>query len=161
KVGGHYKLDMFNEDGTGHAHTGIYQEIIPNKKIVFTWNSHRVQNTLVTVEFSAINDKTEITLTHELIPTEELREMHQNGWQGCMDNLEQFLMKKNFHCEVSYQAPIEKVYLAITHVQGLKNWWTRDCSVSSELNKKSTFRFGATYNIMKIKELIPDEKVRW
>src|SRR5262245_16776211 len=65
EVGGHYQQDMIEGNGTVYSHTGIYKEIIPNKKIVFTWNSHASKDTLVTVELSDKNGKTEITLTHE------------------------------------------------------------------------------------------------
>ena len=50
KVGGQYRHEMINEWGPTFVHTGIYKEIIPGKKIVFTWNSHAVQETLVTIE---------------------------------------------------------------------------------------------------------------
>jgi uncharacterized protein YndB with AHSA1/START domain len=96
KVGGSYKLEMLGNDGNIYTHTGEYKEIIPNKKIVFTWNSHVVTNTLVTVELrEETNGKTEITLTHDLLPNKDLYEKHQGGWHGCFDNLEIFLKKKD------------------------------------------------------------------
>lgn len=96
KVGGSYKLEMFGNDGNIYTHTGEYKEIIPNKKIAFTWNSHVVTNTVVTIELrEETKGKTEITLTHEFIPDADLRDKHQGGWQGCLDNLEMFFQKKN------------------------------------------------------------------
>ncbi|MBN9287978.1 MAG: hypothetical protein BGO43_00530 [Gammaproteobacteria bacterium 39-13] len=90
KVGGHYKQEMIAADGKVYAHTGIYQEIIPNQKIVFTWNSDSVQNTLVTIELRPEGNKTELTLIHELLPNEEQKKNHNEGWEGCLDNLSQF-----------------------------------------------------------------------
>jgi uncharacterized protein YndB with AHSA1/START domain len=94
KVGGHYKLDMFGDDGVTYTHTGVYKEIILNKKIIFTWNSDFVHNTLVTIELHPVNGKTEVTLTHDLFPDEEIRGKHQDGWQGCLENLERLFNKK-------------------------------------------------------------------
>ena len=37
-----------------------------------------------------IVEGTELTLTHELIPTEDLRKEHEQGWMGCIDNLSLF-----------------------------------------------------------------------
>jgi uncharacterized protein YndB with AHSA1/START domain len=95
KVGGHYKLEMLKQDGVVYSHTGEYKEIIPNKKIVFTFNSNLVSNTLVTVELRAIENKTEITLTHELFPNEEMCARHQMGWEGCLENMDHFFLGKN------------------------------------------------------------------
>jgi len=167
KVGGWYTLEMKGNDGTTYKHTGEYKEIIPNKKIVFTWNSHVVSGTLVTVELHEVAEKTEITLTHDLFPNDEVREKHQNGWTGCLDNLQNFFQTKNtttdsYHCKIRYRAPIQTVYAAITQENGLKNWWTQDCTVAPMmLSSKSTFRFGKTFNVMQTKELIPNQKVVW
>lgn len=162
KVGGHYKQIMIAEDGVAHTHTGIYKEIVTNQKIVFTWNSDSVKDTLVTIELRAVNGKTELTLTHELLPTEEQRERHHGGWEGCLNNLEKFLINENYHCVINYQAPIEEVYQAIIKAEGLKHWWTQDCTVDfPEIGAKSTFHFGASYKVMKIKALVPNKKVIW
>lgn len=74
-----------------YIHTGEYLEIVPPEKIVFTWNSHVVTNTRVTVELRDLGDSTELTLTHELLETEELRKTHTGGWDGCLLNLENYL----------------------------------------------------------------------
>lgn len=162
KVGGHYELIMIAEDGTTYLHTGIYKEIISNQKIVFTWNSDSIKNTLVTIELRPVDNKTEITLTHELLPNEEQYESHQGGWNECLDNLKNFLGKKDYQCEISYQAPIEKVYQAITNAEGLRSWWTKNCAIGPvEINSISTFHFGANYKIMKIKSLAVNKEIIW
>ncbi len=74
-----------------HVHTGEYLEIIPEEKLVFTWNSPSVTNTRVTIELRDLGDSTELTLTHELIETESLREGHTEGWNVCLTNLSSYL----------------------------------------------------------------------
>lgn len=57
QVGGHYRHEMIDDMGHVYVHTGMYKEIIPDKKLVFTWNSHVVRDTLVTVELKPVNGK--------------------------------------------------------------------------------------------------------
>ena len=73
------------------VHTGEYLEIIPPEKLVFTWSSHIVTNTRVTVELRDLGDSTDITITHELLKTEELSNMHNDGWTGCLASLANYL----------------------------------------------------------------------
>jgi uncharacterized protein YndB with AHSA1/START domain len=91
RVGGNYRIDMHSAKGDTYSHHGEYREIVPGEKIVFTWNSQAVQDTVVTVEFRDAGKATEITLIHEFLPDENMRGEHRNGWGGCLDNLEKFL----------------------------------------------------------------------
>ncbi len=50
-----------------------------------------IQNSLVTIEFKELGDATELTLTHEFLPTEDIRNKHEGGWNGCLDSLEKYL----------------------------------------------------------------------
>ena len=100
KVGGTYSLEMIKDEGSKFVQKGEYKEIIPNQKIVFTWCAGACEdgvvkepNSTVTVELEEIEGGTELTLTHELIPTEELRQEHEQGWQGCLGNLSLFFPK--------------------------------------------------------------------
>ena len=88
RVGGKHTVLM---GGKGHPHSGEYKEIIPYSKIVFTWSSPVVKDTLVTVEFKAIGDKTECTLTHELLPSEWI-EAHTGGWNQIFKHLEKAIV---------------------------------------------------------------------
>lgn len=162
KVGGHYRHEMIHEMGQSFVHTGIYKEIVPHKKIVFTWNSHAVTDTLVTVELKPMNGKTEVTITHELISDEVERRQHQEGWHSCLSHLTKFFSNQNYQCSVSFCRPINEVYQALTSEAGLKGWWTRDCTVKPiQVSAENTFRFGPTFTVMRIKEFIPNKKIVW
>lgn len=87
RVGGAYKVKMQDLEGGTYPHHGTYKEIVPDRKITFTWNSHLVTDTLVTVTFAPTGGGTEITLVHEFLPNEEMRGAHDWGWKGCLDNL--------------------------------------------------------------------------
>jgi len=87
EVGGTYILNMISTDGKEYKHTGAYKIIAPPEKLVFTWNSDFVRDTVVTVYFRGVEDGTEITLEHEFLPTDEARADHRRGWTTCLENL--------------------------------------------------------------------------
>lgn len=92
EIGGKYQVEMIDREGKLYPHSGEYIEIVKPSKIVFTWNSHAVSNTRVTIELKEIDaNTTELTLTHEFFTDEEIKSKHQNGWSGCLDNLDKML----------------------------------------------------------------------
>jgi uncharacterized protein YndB with AHSA1/START domain len=97
RVGGKYRWDLLKQDGEEWACFGEYRELVPGKKIVFTWKwdddeSWENHNSIVTVEFSARDGGTEVKLTHEQLPSEESRDRHSQGWNSVLDRLEKFLL---------------------------------------------------------------------
>ena len=86
--GGGYTLKMHTKNGDIYTHVGEYREISPPDKLVFTWNSDFVQNTVVTVTLADSESGTEVTITHDLLPEGEMAENHRGGWTGCLDRLE-------------------------------------------------------------------------
>jgi len=97
RVGGEYRHDMIpGGDANSHLHSGHYLEVRRPDKLVFTWNavSHAEPDTKVTVEFLEEGDSTEVVITHEELPTEELRRGHAEGWTELLDNLAECLLEK-------------------------------------------------------------------
>ena len=96
RVGGSYRLQMQTENYGLIAVHGQYREIIPNKKLCYTWNwegiDHETKNeTLVTLTFDEVDGGTELTLLHELFPSESARDSHNQGWTSCFNCLERLL----------------------------------------------------------------------
>lgn len=93
RVGGRYELVM--RDGAGGRHTqfGEYREISPVSRLVFTWSCPElgVADSVVTVELVDHGEQTELVLTHELPPDPAIVRGHEEGWQGCLGNLEKLL----------------------------------------------------------------------
>ena len=91
KVGGEYKIHMDEEEGQ-HVAYGTYKEIDRPNRLVYTWDwenpDYHMGGTLITVEFNAVGNQTEVIMTHELFPTEEVMEMHNQGWASCLSRLE-------------------------------------------------------------------------
>jgi uncharacterized protein YndB with AHSA1/START domain len=82
---------------------GNYLEVKPPEKIVFTWSWNAAGSrgtelqpespvTEVTVEFFDRGGNTELVLTHRGLGSPKLREEHQTGWTGCLNELEKTLV---------------------------------------------------------------------
>lgn len=95
RVGGRYRVRMSESGSDCEFHTtgGVYREVVPNERLVFTWQWEGSDlETLVTLEFTALAaDETELTLIHEGFDNEDTREKHGHGWDGCLAKLESFL----------------------------------------------------------------------
>ena len=93
RVGGRYRIVMNAPDGEVHDVSGVYREIVPNRKLVYTWawKSTPERESVVTIELRAAGGGTELTLTHEQFADEQARDRHQQGWNGCLASLEKFL----------------------------------------------------------------------
>ena len=93
RTGGRYRWLMQSPDGEQHDVSGVYREVIPNQKLVFTWawKSTPERESLVTVEIKPDGNGSLMTLTHEQFFDGEGRDRHQHGWNGAMDKLEKYL----------------------------------------------------------------------
>ena len=93
REGGAFLLDMVDPEGGHHTAYGEYRQIDPPRRLVYTWDwrqdDHRVGETLVTVEFNAKGDGTEVVMTHEKLPSIEMRDSHAEGWTSCLERLQQ------------------------------------------------------------------------
>ena len=79
-------------DGEEHDVSGVYREVVPNQKLVFTWawRTTPERESLVTVTFKPDGDGTLLTLLHEQFFDEAARDRHAYGWTGTLDKLEKF-----------------------------------------------------------------------
>lgn len=95
RPGGRYDVKMNHLDGDVFHTVGTYQEVVPNERISFTWTwvggPTGSEESLVTVELRAVAGGTELTLTHDRITDQKIREGTSQGWGGCLDMLESFL----------------------------------------------------------------------
>ncbi len=91
-VGGAFQIRMLNPEGKTHTAYGTYREIVRPSRLVYTWDwredDQKLGETLVTVEFNALGDSTEVVLTHERFPSTEAKSDHEQGWSSCLNRLE-------------------------------------------------------------------------
>src|SRR5471030_2972213 len=93
RVGGSFRIVMVKADGEENDVRGVYREVNPAKKLVYTWawKSTPERESLVTVELRAVGGGTELTLRHEQFFDAAARDRHQHGWDGCIGRLERLL----------------------------------------------------------------------
>lgn len=92
RVGGRFRV-VFRDASERHECSGVYREVIPNEKLVFTWawRSTPERESLVTLNFKPDQGDTLMTLTHEQFADEKARDAHHEGWSGALDKLEAVL----------------------------------------------------------------------
>lgn len=88
RPGGRYSIVFRMLDGSEHNPTGVYKEVVPDAKLVFTWEwpERPEWDSQVTIELRSIDLGTELTLTHENLP-DEAAESHEAGWTGLLQKL--------------------------------------------------------------------------
>ena len=81
RVGGKFRITMKAPD-QDHVHVGIYQVVDKPNKLVFTWRGedNSSATTLVTVEFSAHGEETELVITHDRFLDPGLAKRYESGW---------------------------------------------------------------------------------
>ena len=90
RVGGRYHFIIQAPDGEDHDVSGVYREVVPNEKLVFTWAWHttKERESLVTITIKPDGDGSMLTLLHEKFFDEAARDGHKRGWSGSLDKLE-------------------------------------------------------------------------
>jgi uncharacterized protein YndB with AHSA1/START domain len=94
RVGGRFRIIFGGAQGRDHEVTGIYKEVVPNRKLVFTWTWPRTtpeRESVVTIVFKASGSGTELDFLHEQLFDESVREGHKRGWTEALDKLQRHL----------------------------------------------------------------------
>jgi len=94
RAGGRFRIVFGGPDGKAHECAGVYQEVVPNKKLVFTWswpNSTPERISVVTIEFRQSGTGTDLMFRHEQLFDEKARDDHKRGWTATLDKLTEFL----------------------------------------------------------------------
>jgi uncharacterized protein YndB with AHSA1/START domain len=87
RVGGVLRVTMIGE-GRRIEHVGEFLELQPPHRLAFTWLSPYTGGvaTRVTVDLVGTDDGTDLTIRHELLPTDAV-ESHAGGWGALLDRL--------------------------------------------------------------------------
>lgn len=88
RPGGALRVDM---EGAGKvfAHRGEFLEVVPPRRLVFTWISDATnqERSVVTVEIETRGKGSEVVLTHERLPNQEAVRNHTEGWSSILEQL--------------------------------------------------------------------------
>ena len=100
KVGGEYAITLILPTGDRARQSGIYKKIDRPVSLVFTWvladqpcegSEGAHAETLVSLDFRPVGAGTELTLTHEGLPTDAAKVAHMQGWVGSLASLAEFV----------------------------------------------------------------------
>jgi uncharacterized protein YndB with AHSA1/START domain len=92
RVGGRFRVQFWAKN-EHHSVSGIYREVVPNRKLSFSWawQTTPERESFVTIELNPVTEGTMLTLTHEQFFSEQARDDHGRGWNASLDRLEAFL----------------------------------------------------------------------
>ena len=96
RVGGEFYAHMRSPEGVEHRLRGVYREIVPPERLVFThsWLDERGEpgpQTLVTVVLADRNGRTEMTFHQSGFGSRTSRDSHEHGWSSCFELLAELL----------------------------------------------------------------------
>ncbi len=95
RTGGSWRAWFRRRDGAMVYAGGVYSEVEPDQRIVFTWDTNpegaRPESlSEVTVEFRDVANGVEICLTHRELDTARAVDMDA-GWNSTLDSLQEFV----------------------------------------------------------------------
>lgn len=94
RPGGKWRTCMMGEDKTEHWVQGVYRELDPPEKLVFTWaweeDGQPGHETVVTIELRDDGPQTQMVLTQTGFESVDSRDKHGQGWSSSFNCLNQF-----------------------------------------------------------------------
>ncbi len=96
RPGGRWRTSMLSPQGQKIWVSGVYVEIVPNKRLAFTWaweeNGVRGHETVVTLDFQPSNAGTRVLLVQRGFASTESRDQHRQGWTSTFNCLDRALV---------------------------------------------------------------------
>lgn len=97
RAGGRFRIVFGGAQGTDHEVQGVYREVVPNRKLVFTWTWPRStpeRESIVTITFRAVQGGTELLFRHDQFIDETVRDGHKQGWSEAFVKLERLMREQ-------------------------------------------------------------------
>jgi uncharacterized protein YndB with AHSA1/START domain len=93
RVGGRYRISFVDEGGEYSEVGGVYREVVPNRRLVFSWAWHSTpeRESLVRIELKPDGAGTLLTFHHEQFFDQAARDNHERGWIQLFGSLENYL----------------------------------------------------------------------
>ncbi len=90
RAGGKFVISNQHPSGDMLVVRGEFRVVDPPERLVYTWHIEKSSfpETIVTVEFRALGDKTEVVVTHQLLT--EMGPSALAGWNAALENLGNF-----------------------------------------------------------------------
>ena len=97
RTGGRYHIVFVTSDGEHHDVSGVYREVQPPRKLVFTWawRSTPERESLVTILLEPSGAGTRLVFRHDQFFDQAARDNHERGWAGTFRKLDRFLTARS------------------------------------------------------------------
>jgi len=139
RVGGKYRIDFKQYE---ISNLGEFLEIVPDKKIVFSWCSSFDQpltpDTKVTIDLFPDGNKTRLLLVHTGFKSESVRASHQGGWESGLTDFTNELQEGKLRMVRVFGAPVTKLY------ETCKDRMVKGEILENVPNKKIVFNWDST-----------------
>jgi uncharacterized protein YndB with AHSA1/START domain len=92
RVGGEFRFS-FSTESEYYEVGGVYREVVPNRRLVFSWAWHSTpeRESQVTVALEPDGDGTLLTLSHEQLFDLAARDGHARGWSVGLERMEKLV----------------------------------------------------------------------
>jgi len=92
RAGGRFRVSFQTARGEYHEVGGVYREVVPDRRLVFSWAWHSTpeRESQVTVTLQPDSQGTLLTLIHEQFFDQAAADGHRKGWTGSLDRLEKY-----------------------------------------------------------------------
>jgi uncharacterized protein YndB with AHSA1/START domain len=96
RVGGKVRVVMRKPDGTEVEARGEYTVIDRPHRLVMTWifGDDPSNEQLIELTFSEVEGSTAVLMVNSSISTDERRDAQDQGWRGCLDELERVIARR-------------------------------------------------------------------
>lgn len=128
RPGGRWRSAMRSPEGDEFVHHGVYREVTPPRRLVFThaWEKNHLEpvaDTLITIDFVERDGRTTMTFTHAGFATEASRDSHEGGWSEAFDNLAAALASdREVRFARTFDAPRALLFDAFTRPEMIRRW---------------------------------------
>ncbi|MBW8486964.1 metalloregulator ArsR/SmtB family transcription factor [Actinomadura parmotrematis] len=117
----------------------------------------------VTFDIEPADTGVKLTVVHDgLAPGGVLRGLIGGGWPAVVARLKTLLESgDDYTARLVLRAPAERIHAAVTTLDGLRGWWTRDTTGGTAPGDELRFAFeGYGSTVVRVEEDAPD-RVRW
>jgi uncharacterized protein YndB with AHSA1/START domain len=162
RVGGKYHVEFKN---IGKSNYGEFLEIVPDKKIVFSWCQQfgvsQKPDTQVTIELFPEGSKTKLALLHTGFTDKEICDGHNRGWTNGINDLAEEMQNGRLRMVRDFGVPVEKLFESCKSSAGM-------FGIMGDVSKGTLdFRTGGKYQVPTKKgevkgdflEIIPNKKI--
>jgi len=162
RVGGKYHIDFNNH---GKFNFGEFIEIIPDKKIVFSWcqafGPDQKPDTQVTIELFSEQSSTRLVLAHTGFRNQEICDAHRMGWTSGINDFTNETQNGRLRMVRIFTAPVEELFAVCSNPS------TFFAFIGDVVKGSVDFRVGGKYQLPtrsgeikgEFMEIIPNQKI--